>query len=188
MKHLQGIIIGLSVGLSQGAFAQAADTLLRNQDVTVDALVDALSPGITTRSIRVRPGPGPAAAPPASSVAQRPSDRPKASLLITFETNSTELTAQAMQTLDVVGKALKSDELTDFNFAIEGHADPRGGSDLNRRLSQGRAESVRRYLVQAHGISESRLNAIGKGDRELMNRANLAAPENRRVTIVNMSN
>ena len=83
-------------------------------------------------------------------------------MLITFETNSAELTPRARQSLDVVGRALASNQLAEFKFQIEGHADPRGGNELNDRLSQARAESVRQYLTQQHGIAEQRLARSAK--------------------------
>jgi outer membrane protein OmpA-like peptidoglycan-associated protein len=126
-------------------------------------------PAVRLRSLKVEPS--------------RPPKPAEASLLIVFQTNSADLTPQARDSLDVVGRALKADELVELRFEIEGHADPRGGHELNQRLSEARAESVRLYLVQAHSISESRLRAVGKGDRELLNTNNPVAPENRRVTI-----
>jgi outer membrane protein OmpA-like peptidoglycan-associated protein len=110
--------------------------------------------------------------------------RPSASLLITFLTNSSELTPNAKQQLDVVGAALKNARLAPYRFTVEGHADPRGDPTANLVLSQHRAGSVRFYLVDAHGIEPARLIAEGKGDREVLNRAYPAAPENRRVTII----
>ncbi|WP_227496760.1 OmpA family protein [Massilia litorea] len=106
---------------------------------------------------------------------------------MTFDTNSAALTGQARRALDVVGEALQSPKLADFRFSIQGHADPRGNPEKNLQLSQLRAESVRRYLVSHKHIQDGRLEAIGKGDTELMNRANPVAPENRRVTIVNLA-
>jgi OmpA-OmpF porin, OOP family len=43
---------------------------------------------------------------------------------------------------------------------------------------------VMAYLINAHKIDPKRLKAKGKGDSEVMNKANPAAEENRRVTIV----
>lgn len=173
--------------------AQAEDTkVLKDRDITESALIQALTPesgapagggepGIRTRSIKVlRDTPGSA----------QPADRPvqaakkaQASLLITFQTNSAELTPRAKSSLDVVAKALQADKLASFRFAIEGHADPRGGSDLNLRLSQARAESVVNYLVTQHGIARDRLKPEGKGATQLVNTSDPDAPENRRVTI-----
>jgi OOP family OmpA-OmpF porin len=159
------------------AHADVSTTVLKGKDVTENNLVDALTPPdvpIKTRSLRVqRDTPG-----------QQAARKPSASLLITFETNSAELTAQAKKQLDVVAQALRNDKLSEYHFNVEGHADPRGGHDLNLSLSQQRAESVIQYLVSSHGIEEARLKAIGKGSSELLNTSNPIAPENRRVTII----
>jgi outer membrane protein OmpA-like peptidoglycan-associated protein len=114
----------------------------------------------------------------------RPAAPGRASLLITFATDSSQLTAGAMQQLDTVAKALQSDQLAGLSFRVEGHADPRGGAEHNLRLSQARAEAVVAYLVQRHGVQPARLSAEGKGSSELMVPDWPAAPENRRVTLV----
>lgn len=172
--------------------AQAQEKVLRGNDITESALIEALTPqadpeggtpgaapGVRTRSIKIMRDQGEA---PGKQVAKKA----QASLLITFETNSAELRDEAKNSLDVVGKALQADSLSKFNFAIEGHADPRGGEDLNYRLSQARAESVMNYLVGAHGISRDRLKAEGKGSSELLNASDPTAAENRRVTITTL--
>lgn len=155
--------------------AAESGKVLQGEQITESALIEALKPAenIRTRSIRV------------TRDQDEPAQQAKASLLITFDTNSANLTPRARQSLDTVGRALKSDDLAEFRFVIEGHADPRGGSALNQRLSQARAESVRQYLVKSHGVEDGRLGAVGKGDSELMNSRNPIAAENRRVTIVN---
>ena len=154
----------------------AAQQVLQGQEITESALVEALTPApapILTRSLTAAPAAAPKPA--------------KAALLITFETNATALTDGAKRELDIVGRALNTSKLADFNFVIEGHADPRGSAETNRRLSEGRAAAVREYLVQNQSVREDRLKAVGKGDREPLNANNPAAPENRRVVFVNMS-
>jgi outer membrane protein OmpA-like peptidoglycan-associated protein len=148
-----------------------APKVLGGNEITEAALIDALVPRAVTRSIR--PG-GPA-------TAEKP---PTLGIMIVFATNSTELTSDGKQKLDIVGRALNTDQLVAFTFQVEGHADARGHSDWNQRLSEGRADAVRRYLVQGQNVSPDRLKPIGKGDREPVNTANPAAPENRRVTFV----
>jgi outer membrane protein OmpA-like peptidoglycan-associated protein len=170
-----------SLALAFSAAAQTPEKVLSDKDITEAALIEALTPAqqpILTRSIRVERNdePRPVPAKPA-----------RASLLITFETNSAALTSRAKQLLNVVGEALGSEKLAAFRFSIQGHADPRGNPEANLKLSQLRAESVRDYLVHSKHIDDPRLEAIGKGDTELMNKANPIAPENRRVTIVNLT-
>lgn len=166
------------------ALAQEGPVLKEGQ-ADVGTLVDALAPPapqkepVRTRGIRiVRDDVG------SAPVSPKPA---KVSLLITFDTNSANLTPSAKASLDVVGEALSSEKLAAARFAIEGHADPRGVAAANLKLSQLRAESVLNYLADTRRIERSRLEAVGKGDRELMNKADPGAPENRRVTIVNLS-
>ncbi len=162
--------------------ATAQEKVFRSNEVTESALIDALTPKQSaaprTRGLKVE------------SVTDKPvvSKPAKASLLITFETNSAELTPQARQVLDKVGRALTDSSLAEFRFNIEGHADPRGGHEFNERLSLARADSARKYLMEKYQIGEARLNAIGKGDSELINTQDPTAPENRRVTIVTLQN
>lgn len=169
--------------LTISATAQTSQKVFSGKAITKTALIEALTPApaaeqaILTRSIRVDPTGA------ASTTTAKPAS---ASLLITFETNSASLTSRAKQALNVVGEALRSDKLAAFRFAIQGHADPRGNSEANLKLSQLRAESVRDYLVHDKHIELHRLEAIGKGDTELMNTANPIAPENRRVTVINL--
>ena len=167
------ILVGVAMlAASGGVAAQSAVPIFRGP-VTESALVNALTPEPRFRSIVPVPN-----APPPKPAA--------ASLLITFETNSASLTQRSKSTLDVVGRALNTDQLRDFRFRIEGHADPRGSHQHNLVLSQARAESVRDYLVSNQNVEGARLMPEGRGDREPLNRENIAAPENRRVTIVNL--
>jgi OOP family OmpA-OmpF porin len=186
MKAKSFLLMIPLVAFSCSAAAQTKK-VFRGQDITESALIQALTPApdsaenpIHTRSIRVNRDNEPRIAP------TKPAKPASASLMITFETNSAALTPRAKQWLAVVGQALSSDKLADFRFAIQGHADPRGDAESNLRLSQLRAESVRQYLMENKHIEDRRLEAVGKGDKELLNSANPIAPENRRVTIVNL--
>lgn len=191
MKAFAPLVL-LTMMASAPALAQ--EPILKEGQVTENALIDALTPAVPeaapevapsgrTRSIRVRRDEPPAAA----ALPATPPKRASASLLITFETNSAQLTAQAKRSLDTVAQALASDKLGKFRFGIEGYADPRGGSEANLKLSQARAEAVRGYLIGSKGIDSARLEAVGKGATELLNKENPIAAENRRVTIVNLS-
>ncbi len=163
------------------AFAQASEPekekVMKESQVSEQSLIDALTPPVRTRSWK----PGVAAAGAAGAAAPATA---KASILVTFVTGKADLTADARKALDVLAGAMKSDKLASVKFTIEGHADPRGSEELNLKLSQSRAESVRDYLTATHGLAAERVNAVGKGSSALMKPSEPAAPENRRVTIV----
>lgn len=170
------------------ALAQSDGKVLRGKAVTEANLLEALTPGaapagdadvaVRTRSLKVSSDSAP------SSAVLAPKKKASASLLITFETNSATLTAHSKEQLDVVAATLKNERLRDFTFNVEGHADARGSPDANRALSQQRAEAVRLYLITSRSVPAERLRAVGKGDSEPMNTRDIAAAENRRVTIV----
>lgn len=178
------VLVVLSMGLPLHA-----QTVLQGKDLNEKNLIDALSvppaaegEEVRLRSIRVtRDQPS---AKVLEQTAKASQAKPSASVLITFVTNSAQLTDRARASLDVVGHALQSNQLSSFRFVIEGHADPRGNTDDNLRLSLERAESVVQYLVAQHLVAPDRLKAVGKGDTELLNTRQIDAPENRRVTIV----
>lgn len=155
--------------------ALRAQDVISSRALTPDAVLDALDPAaVRARSLRIGATGRSSAVPPRAS----------ASLLITFDTNSYELTTAARRQLDIVASALRNDRLAQYRFTVEGHADPRGAADANLTLSQERADSVKRYLVAAHGIAEDRLLSEGHGDRQLLVPDRPTAPENRRVTFV----
>lgn len=159
--------------------------ILRNNQITESALIDSLGvappppPGGLTRGFKPSVGGSTAAAP-----AAKPAAPGRANLLIIFDTASATLTGESKSALDTVAKALQSDTLAGLTFRIEGHADARGDPEANRRLSQLRAEAVVEYLVSRHGILPDRLTAKGKGDTEPLNKTQVDAPENRRVTFI----
>ena len=60
----------------------------------------------------------------------------------------------------VLGILTQHTEIT--HVRIEGHTDNVGGEAFNRKLSEGRAASVRAWLVK-HGVDASRLTSAGFG-------------------------
>jgi outer membrane protein OmpA-like peptidoglycan-associated protein len=111
---------------------------------------------------------------------------------IFFRFNSATILPKSFQILNEVAKTLRAFPNI-REVEIQGHTDDVGGRRFNLRLSQKRAEAVRRYLVRK-GVSPKRLVARGYGeerplrlvDRRRMSKAELreARALNRRVQFV----
>jgi hypothetical protein len=169
-----------------------AQAVLDERTLNESAVVKALEPdGVVDSTVRTRgfvvvpedPSSATASAYRRTTNTARPG---VASILISFASNSSQLTPAAKTALDEVGKAMRSEQLAAYRFQIEGHADPRGSFNANMRLSAERAQAVAFYLSSAGGVAPERLKAVGKGSTEPMYPRNPGAPENRRVTIVTL--
>jgi outer membrane protein OmpA-like peptidoglycan-associated protein len=80
---------------------------------------------------------------------------------VLFRTGSAEITPDIAHQIQVIAQAVtKSPSL---KVRLDGYADPRGGDELNMKLSQDRANAVRDLLLAA-GVAEDVLevNAYGK--------------------------
>ncbi len=83
------------------------------------------------------------------------------SLSIYFTPGSDEIMTGSYFTLDSLG-----DTMTAFGntfLRIEGNTDAKGSAKLNKTLSQKRADSVKKYLVEHFAIPEARFQTIGQG-------------------------
>jgi outer membrane protein OmpA-like peptidoglycan-associated protein len=122
-------------------------------------------------------------APPATDISA-----PSANLAVDFTSGSAALTPRAMATLDQLGKALTSPQLAAYNFKIAGHTDTVGDPSTNQSLSEQRAQAVKSYLETKYSISDSRLQAVGLGETDLLVQTPPQTPSqlNRRVQIINL--
>lgn len=100
-------------------------------------------------------------------------------LIVTFDLNSSDLTAAARRNLDEFATALKNPRLNDVKFEVAGHTDASGSDSHNKNLSQRRADAVVDYLAQ-RGADASRLIAKGYGENQ-PRVDNPLDPQNRRV-------
>lgn len=105
-----------------------------------------------------------------------------ATFILYFLADSDELTAVSKRELGHVFAEIRRRPLPDI--VVIGHTDTIGGRRYNDRLSLARAERVREMLI-AHGIPGSRIQARGRGERELLVPTPDAVrePRNRRVEI-----
>ncbi len=162
----------------------------------------------TTAAVPPPPAPAPAPAPapiepavvasppPAPAVPAAPAPQPavtraepqefRAAFQINFEFGSDRLTAEAMQILDRVGSVMGAGSAAQVRFRIVGHTDSVGRSSYNQSLSERRAASVKRYLMDRHSVAAWRLESLGMGESQPLNRADPADGINRRVEIINI--
>jgi NitT/TauT family transport system substrate-binding protein len=105
------------------------------------------------------------------------------SLTIYFTPGSDEIMHGSYFTLDSLG-----DTMTAFGntyLRVEGNTDSKGSEKINKTLSQKRADSVRKYLVDHFQIPDARFQTIGKGasDPVADNSTEAGRQQNRRTDI-----
>jgi peptidoglycan-associated lipoprotein len=83
---------------------------------------------------------------------------------IHFDFNDANLTADARSQLDGLVDCIKSAS----KVTLEGNADERGTEEYNLQLSNRRAASVKKYLVDL-GVPASKLAAVGYGENRPVN-------------------
>jgi OOP family OmpA-OmpF porin len=84
---------------------------------------------------------------------------------VTFEFNKTRITPNAESVLDGVLPAFTGQP--NLHVEIAGHTDSIGSVAYNLKLSQGRADSVRNYLISKGALPEQ-LRAVGYGKSQLL--------------------
>ena len=206
-KTLTAILSVIMIGaaLSFGvARALAAD------DVTEDQIVKALAPTKKplTRGLSVGPPADPVISPEEGRFVQKirgrttrslssserkeiasiVKDKPKIDLEINFGYNSANISTKSLAAVQALGRALTNSDLKGSTFVVAGHTDAAGGETYNQDLSERRADSIKRYLVDKYGIASADLVTVGYGKSKLKDPGNPLAEANRRVQVVNMEN
>lgn len=86
---------------------------------------------------------------------------------IRFEPGRATLNTSAVRHLDALIDMMQRYPEMEIDLTV--HTDSRGDAKANLELSNERAENAKKYLVYK-GITENRINAIGKGESQLRNR------------------
>ena len=115
-------------------------------------------------------------------------DKPKIDLEINFDYNSADISAKSLPSVQALGRALTNNDLKGSTFVVAGHTDAAGGDAYNQDLSERRADSIKRYLVDKYGINGTDLVTVGYGKSKLKDPGQPLAEVNRRVQVVNMEN
>jgi outer membrane protein OmpA-like peptidoglycan-associated protein len=183
------VILGLLLGTAVSGSLQAQDrgqfTDFRGRsDYTEEELARSLF-GQTPSDVRTR-GIG-----PAQQQTPKPAgnaDKQAVALNVFFEFNSDKILQGYYGDLDKLGKVLTAPQYSVYRVQVEGHTDSVGSDSYNQRLSQRRAESVKRYLVQHFPIPTDRLvvKGFGKSNPIASNDTPEGRDKNRRVEVVNL--
>jgi outer membrane protein OmpA-like peptidoglycan-associated protein len=180
-QNLRCVIVAVfAVAILQftsSALADEGTVNFSGKDPSDAELINALTPPAKTRGIKAATATtaGAVAAPSTLAPAKASFDQ------VTFELGSDRLSPTAKRILDKIGRVLSTEELSDVSYIVEGHTDVTGSLPYNMKLSQMRAEAVKRYLVEGHKIDGARLQPIGKGPTDLLDKDNPKSGVNRRV-------
>lgn len=112
---------------------------------------------------------------------KNPPEELSIALMVQFEFDSYGLDQEAIEFLDRLANVINNDLMAQTYIRIEGHADAAGSETYNLTLSKKRAHTVRKYLIERHGIDSTKISSLGKGEADLYDPENPNAGINRRV-------
>jgi len=167
MRHLLfSTALGFAVAAGGAAVAQSQYT----SNELVDFYINSLDMG-ATRGICIG----------TPQECEKPAVPKGLDMLVTFELDSADLTADAQKNLAVFAQMMQDERLEVARFVVEGYTDARGTDPHNVILSEARAKSVKDFLTGL-GVAPERLSAIGFGKANPRT-ANAFDAENRRVEL-----
>ena len=128
------------------------------------------------------PAPAPVVVPP-----PEPTPKPviiekgRQTLNVEFDFDKSIIKKGYYQDIDNLAGVMK--QYPDLNVVIEGHTDSVGTAEYNKKLSQERADAVKKYMVEKGGIDANRIKAIGFGEEKPIasNDTDEGRQQNRRV-------
>ncbi len=186
---LSSIGIALSILLASGTVrAQTAPTRddvigkLNHFETASDADLAALKQQVLERArTRIKNDPGPVnrllIAPDLASL-------PAFNVAIQFDEDTPIIQPSSYQTVGRIGDALVHASLLPYTFLIVGHIESNGKREANVILSQRRADAIRDVLVNTFKISAKRIQSIGLGEEQLLDRAHPTAAANGQMQIL----
>lgn len=103
---------------------------------------------------------------------------------ILFESGKATLHSSSFKVIDEIGEILENN--TNKKLRIVGHTDSDGSVRDNQVLSEQRAESVRKYLLNHFNISSNKIETEGRGELDPIDNSDTTAAKskNRRVEFI----
>ena len=102
---------------------------------------------------------------------------------VLFRFNRSDLTSEDKQKLDELAQSVAS--MKHYALEVQGYTDKTGTKDYNLELSRRRADSVVRYLTEAHNVPLVKIHMLGYGPDQPAqpNNTREGRKENRRVEV-----
>jgi peptidoglycan-associated lipoprotein len=100
-----------------------------------------------------------------------------------FAFDSSTILSVDITPLNAVARCFTVGPLKGRSLRLVGHADPRGSSEYNMTLGQGRADSVQGYLGR-HGVSHSQLGTSSRGAMDASGTSESGWAHDRRVDVM----
>jgi peptidoglycan-associated lipoprotein len=100
-----------------------------------------------------------------------------------FAFDSSRVTEKDRNPLDLVARCFTSGPLRGHAVELVGRADPRGASDYNFTLGQGRADAVSHYLA-AHGLDKGKAQSTSRGAMDATGTDEATWQRDRRVDVL----
>ena len=195
-----------AITLSAALSMTAGLALAGDNTISTDQIVNALKPKPLTRGLSVGPQVDPAVQAMEAGfvqtlrnrktrslsmgereeIAEIAATKPKIDLDIQFDYNSADISQASLPDVQSLGRALSDRALKGSTFVVAGHTDAIGGEAYNLGLSERRADTIKKYLVEKFGIAGSDLVTVGYGKDKPKDPNAPMDPINRRVQVVNM--
>ena len=188
-----GIALGSVLGLALLAGAAAAQTAPPTRDDIVGKLnhfeeapevdLPALKQQVMERAkARIKNDPGPVNRPP---IAPDLAKLPTFNAQIQFDADTPIIQPDSYQTVGRLADALVHASLLPYTFLIVGHVESNAKTrEANAILSQRRADAIRDVLVNTFKISTKRLQPIGLGEEQFLDRARPTSAVNGQLQIL----
>jgi OmpA-OmpF porin, OOP family len=172
---------------SHGQAAPARDDIvnaLKNVDGAADFQPDiaALRQKISDRSkMRGKNEPEPSKRP---LIVPELKDLPTFTVSIDFDSDTPVVRPSSYETVGRIADAMVQANLLPYSFLVVGHTSSDGRREANAMLSQRRADAIRDSLVNTFKISSKRVQSLGLGEEQFVDRAHPTSPANLQIQIV----